>query len=153
MATTPSFCGEFTLKKSCAGRANNTWRSWAWAEREQGWWAEAVCAPGWGSGRGRRRRMPPSAPGNAGGEGASACLALPWLGGQRLLCACQDESPGVELAPAPPALGWGGVTAEDERQGCHWALGNRWCGGGSRSISTRTSAQAEFPEETSVPVP
>lgn len=97
--------------------------------------------------------MPPSAPGNAGGEGASARLALPWLGGQWLLCACQEESPGVELPPAPPALGWGGVTAEDERQGCHWALGNRWCGGGSRSISTRTSAQAEFPEETSVPVP
>lgn len=83
MATTLSFCGEFSLNKSCAGRANNTWRSWAWAEREQGWWAEAVCAPGWGSGTGRRRRMPPSAPGNTGGERVSACLALPcpgWVG-------------------------------------------------------------------------
>lgn len=112
IATSLSFCGEFSLNKSCAGRTNNTWRSWARAEREQGWWAEAVCAPGWGSGTGRRRRMPPSAPGNRGGEWVP-CPG--WMSK-----ALQGKCPQPLLGPW---LGWGHTTGQ--RQGSvtgHWEI-------------------------------
>lgn len=119
IATTLSFCGELSLNKSCAGRANNTWRGWAWAEREQGRWAEAVCAAGWGW-------MPPPAPGDAGGEWASPGWAgpAPWAHGQL----CHAQLPSVPAwskvwsGTAPPAHGWAGVTPRGKWRGWHWEI-------------------------------
>lgn len=141
IATTPSFCGELSLSKSCAGRANNTWRSWARAEREQGRWAEAVCAPGWGW-------MPPPAPGDARGEWArlDGQGQLPWAQGQLCHAQLPSEPAWSKVlewnCPSSSWLGWGHTTGQMEGL----ALGNHlWAEAWLHH--THTSAPAEFSKE------